>query len=87
MKIGDVVQFNENHKWCGCLGIIEKVKPIHNHEYGGHLPNDYKFMIAVPIPEKGTAYIYVLASEFAIEYIGKANSVLRDSEDDENKDN
>lgn len=81
MKVGDVVQFNENHKWCGCLGIIIKMKPIHNH--GGHSPNDYKFMIGVPIPEKGTAYIYVLASEFAIEYIGKAKLVAKDSEDDE----
>ena len=26
MKVGDVVQFNENHKWCGCLGIITEVK-------------------------------------------------------------
>ena len=22
-----VVQFNENHKWCGCLGIINESKP------------------------------------------------------------
>ena len=22
MDIGYVVQFNERHKWCGCLGII-----------------------------------------------------------------
>ena len=26
MRIGDVVQFNENHKWCGCLGIVREVK-------------------------------------------------------------
>ena len=83
MKIGDVVQFNENHKWCGCLGIIDEIKPIHNTDLGGELPNDYKFMIGVPIPEKGISYMYVLASEFAIEYIGKANLVSKDSEDDE----
>jgi len=22
----EVVQFNEKHKWCGCLGIVEEVK-------------------------------------------------------------
>ena len=26
MKVNDVVQFNENHKWCGCLGIVTEVK-------------------------------------------------------------
>ena len=26
----DVVQFNENHKWCGNLGIIYEVKEINN---------------------------------------------------------
>ena len=26
MKKNDVVQFNENHKWCGALGIINEVK-------------------------------------------------------------
>lgn len=26
MDIDDVVQFNENHKWCGALGIITEVK-------------------------------------------------------------
>ena len=30
MQVGDVVQFNENHKWCGCLGIIYEIKEIHN---------------------------------------------------------
>lgn len=25
-KVNDVVQFNENHKWCGCLGIIDEVQ-------------------------------------------------------------
>ena len=29
-------------------------------------------MIAVPIPDKGTAYIYVLESDNSIEKIGKA---------------
>ena len=33
-----MVQFNENHKWCGSLGIIEKVKG-----------NCGRYMISVPI--------------------------------------
>lgn len=40
-RVGYVVQFNENHKWCGSLGVIEKVKG-----------NCGRYMIGVPIPEK-----------------------------------
>lgn len=68
MQTGDVVQFNENHKWCGCLGIIEEIKEIHN---------DIRFMVGIPVPQKGTAYIFVLNSEFAIEKIGRANLVVK----------
>ena len=25
MKKYDVVQFNENHKWCGCIGFISEI--------------------------------------------------------------
>ena len=64
-----VVQFNENHKWCGCLGIITEVK-----EY----ERDAKYMVAVQIPEKGVAYIYVMESDEALEYIGKAILTLED---------
>lgn len=70
----DVVQFNENHKWCGSLGIIIKVKA---------LEDDTKYMVAVPIPEKGIAYIFVLESENAIEYIGRAVLTDSEGEDDE----
>ena len=63
MNIGDVVQFNESHKWCGCLGIITEVKPIND---------DIRYMIGVPIPQKGTAYIFALESKHEIEYIGSA---------------
>ena len=66
---GCVVQFNERHKWCGCLGIIEEVKPIYNDK--GHL-TDIRFMVGIPIPQQGTAYIYVMESEMAIEGIGLA---------------
>ena len=72
MRIGDVVQFNENHKWCGCLGIIREVKDCKE--------NGIRYMVGVPIPEKGTAFIYVMSSENAVEYIGVAHLVLKDSD-------
>lgn len=65
----DVVQFNERHKWCGSLGIVTKITEA---------DNDTLYMIGVPIPQQGIAYIRVLNSEDAVEYIGHA--VLTDSE-------
>ena len=82
MNIGDVVQFNENHKWQGCLGIINEKKEIHNSELKGEGMNDIKYMVGVPIPQEGTAFIYVLQSEFAIELIGTAVLVPKSSESD-----
>lgn len=73
MKIGDVVQFNENHKWCGCLGIIREVKDCKE--------NGIRYMVGVPIPQQGTAFIYVMDNEEEIEYVGKAVLVLKDEED------
>lgn len=67
----DVVQFNENHKWCGCLGIINEVKKC---------GNDVRYMVGVPAPMKGTAFIFVMKSENSIEYIGKAVLVLKEEE-------
>lgn len=72
MNINDVVQFNENHKWRGCLGIIIEMKQIHNPDLTSDGVNDIKFMVGVPVPQQGTAYIFVMASEFAIEYVGSA---------------
>ena len=66
LKINDVVQFNENHKWCGALGVVNEVK---------ELKNDTKYLIGVPIPEAAsvsTAYIFVMASDMALERIGVA---------------
>ena len=63
---GMVVQFNEKHKWRGSLGIITEVK-----ECG----DDVRYMIGVPIPLKGTAYIFAMESEHEIEMIGYANLV------------
>lgn len=57
MQKNDVVQFNENHKWCGCLGIVEEV-------------NKSDYLVGVPVPQRGTAYIFADPGE--IEYIGKA---------------
>lgn len=65
----DVVQFNERHRWCGSLGIVTKITEI---------DSDTLYMVAVPIPESGIAYIRVMDSENAVEYIGRA--VLTDSE-------
>lgn len=60
----DVVQFNENHKWCGCVGIVTEAKVVGN--------NDVRYMIGVPVPQKGTAYIYSMDSKNEIEYVGPA---------------
>lgn len=69
MTKNDVVQFTENHKWCGCLGII-------NQDKGEGHPRRY--MIGVPIPDSGTAYIFDDGS--SIEYIGRAVLVMEESE-------
>ena len=61
MKVNDVVQFIENHKWCGCLGIIEEDKGE------GH---PRRYLIGVPILDSRTAFIYDDGS--SIEYVGKA---------------
>ena len=73
---GMVVQFLENHKWRGSLGIITKVK---------YIKDDVKYMIAVPIPMQGTAYIYSMQSENDIALVnGFATLVPRDEEDEDN---
>ena len=68
----EVVQFNENHRWCGCLGMITEVKKYHNGET--------RYMVGIPIPEQGTAYIFVMERDHAIEPIGMA--VMVEKEDD-----
>lgn len=82
MNVGDVVQFNENHKWRGSLGIINEIKEIHNPDLSGEEKNDIRYMIGVPIPMEGTAFIYATRSEFSIEYIGKAPLTIRGEEDE-----
>ena len=63
IKKNDVVQFNENHKWTGCLGIVKEKKKC---------GDDTRYMIGLPIPQQGTAYIFVMESDNAIEVIGQA---------------
>lgn len=75
MQVGDVIQFNENHKWCGSLGIITEMKSCYSDRTPG---GDIRFQIGVPIPMEGTAFIYVMASEFAIEYVGRAVMTLKE---------
>lgn len=75
LEVGDVVQFNERHKWCGYLGIVEEVK-----DYAEE-PAMIRYMVGVPCSQQGTAYIYVLASEMAIEYVGKAILTPRNEEE------
>ena len=77
MNINDVVQFNENHKWCGSLGIITEIKECKSDRAPG---GDIRYMVGVPIPQQGTAFIFVMASEFAIERIGKAVMIAKSEE-------
>ena len=62
MYKGDVVQFNEKHKWCGCIGIITEVKQS-------------RIMVGVPVPEQGTAWVFCKPEE--VEYIGRAVVVAK----------
>lgn len=70
-KVGDVVQFNENHKWCGSLGIV-----VDKDNYD-------RYMIGVPIPEKGTAYIFVNERDNVIEYVSKAVLMAKEVEEED----
>ena len=72
MKVGDIIQFNEKHKWAGCLGIITDLIEF---------KDDVRFTVGVPYPVKGVAYIYVMESEMSIERIGEAKLVLKDGEE------
>ena len=71
-KKNDVVQFTEDHKWVASLGIVSEVKDC---------DGDYRYMIGVPIPQRGTAFIFSMESDEEFEYIGRA--VLGEPEDKE----
>ena len=66
-KDGDVVQFTENHKWAGCFGVIDKIT---------HTEDDVKYLIGVPVPGQGMAYIFSLGSDNEFEYVGHAVLVM-----------
>lgn len=69
---GDVIQFNENHKWCGALAIVTEVKPVEG---------DIKIMAGVPMLKNdgvsGTAYIYTMQSKNEFDPIGRASMMPR----------
>ena len=71
-NVNDVIQFNENHGWCGCLGIINEVKKY---------DEDTRYLVGVPAPQQGTAYIFVMESDNAIEYIGRAVLIANSEEE------
>ena len=70
MNKNDVVQFTENHKWCGCLGIIDEIRPG-------------RIMVGVPVPSNdekaNTATAYIFCKESDFEVIGQAVMVLADN--------
>ena len=68
----DAVQFTENHKWAGCFGFIHEIKEF---------DSDVRYMIGVPVPQGGTAYIFSMQSKLEFEKIGVA--VLAPVDDEE----
>ena len=75
IKKNDVIQFTENHKWVGCLGIVSEVRESLASR---------RYMIGVPIPnnsgENQTAYIFDNGDN--IERIGPAALVIKEDNDD-----
>ena len=73
IEVGSVVQFNGNHKWARCLGIVDEVKQYEK---------DCRYLIDVPVvPEDSispsdtySAYIYVMESDNAITEVGRIGS-------------
>lgn len=73
IRKNDVVQFTENHRWCGCLGIVSEVRESLTSR---------RYMIGIPIPNNEgkaqTAYIFDDGSN--IEHIGAAVLSFADEE-------
>ena len=67
IRKNDVVQFTDKHKWCGCLGIVTRVKEIDEEKI--------RYMVGVPMPQQGTAYIFTMKGSGEIERIGVAHFV------------
>ena len=72
-QVGDVVQFNENHKWRGSLGFISEIKSIENDE---------KYLIGCTCPDNengcNAAYIYSMLSKNEFDYVGRATLMPKD---------
>ena len=75
IRVNDVVQFTENHKWVGCLGIVNEVKDCGDRK---------RYMVGVLAPMQGTAYIFDDGSN--IERIGKAVLVASGGDEDDADD-
>ena len=75
IRVNDVVQFTENHKWIGCLGIVNEIKDCGDRK---------RYMVGVPAPMQGTAYIFDDGS--GIERIGKAVLVASGGDEDDADD-
>lgn len=75
---GDVIQFNEKHKWCGALAIVTEVKPS---------GDDVRIMAGVPILKNdgvdGTAYIFTMQNAGEFDPVGRAALAPKDTKEDE----
>lgn len=75
--IYDIVQFVPEHKWGGCFGFVNEKKDC---------GDDVRYMIGVPVPQGGTAYIFSMesAEEFEVCERGIAIFVPGDADAEEN---
>lgn len=58
-ELNDIVCFRENHKWIGCIGFVNEIKPITDSK-GNKI---FRLMIGVPVPQQGIAYVYATPEE------------------------
>ena len=75
IRKNDVVQFTENHKWVGCLGIVSEVKES---------VSSRRYMVGVPIPNNQEKWqvAYIFDDGTNIERIGTAVLAFGGDEDD-----
>lgn len=78
VSVGDVIQFNENHKWRGAFAVVTEVEPVEG---------DIKITAGVPILENdavdGTAYIFTMQSAGEFDPVGRAALAPKIMEEDE----
>lgn len=74
IRKNDVVQFTENHKWMGCLGIVSEMQDYPD--------GSARYMIGVPLPSNDGKFLmaYIFDDGSNIEYIGVA--VLVENKED-----